>query len=47
MKGRNHPHAEVDCSKLSSFQKLGLDGAEVEQDDLSEQMNAATEVLYS
>ena len=47
MKGRSHPHAEIDCSKLRSFQKLGLDGAEVEQDDLSEEMNAATKVLYS
>lgn len=47
MKGRSHPHAEIDCSKLASFRKLGLDDAEVQEDDLSEQMNAATQVLYS
>lgn len=47
MKGQNHAHAEIDCSELGSFRKLGLDGAEEQEDDLSEQMNAATQVLYS
>ena len=45
-KGSNHPHADIDCSKLRSFQKLGLEGAEAQEDDLSEQMSAATQVLY-
>ena len=46
-KGSDHPHAEIDCAKLKSFQKLGLGDAEAQEDDLSEQMSAATQVLYS
>ena len=47
LKGTEHPHGQLDCSKLPSFQKLGLDDVEELEDDLSEQMMAATEVLYT
>lgn len=47
MKGMDHPHGEIDCSQLRSFQKLGIDDAEEVEDDLSEQMASATKVLYS
>ncbi len=47
MKGSDHPHAEIDCSQLRSFQKLGLGDAEEMEDDLSEQMASATKMLYS
>ena len=47
MKGTDHPHADLDCSKLRSFQKLGIDEVEELEDDLSEQMASATEVLYT
>ncbi len=47
MKGTSHPHAELDCSQIRSFQKLGIDEAEELEDDLSEQMSSATDVLYT
>jgi len=47
MKGLDHPHGQIDCSQVRSFQKLGIDDAEELEDDLSEQMASATKVLYS
>lgn len=47
MKGTDHPHGQLDCSLIHSFQKLGIADTEEVEDDLSEQMAAATEVLYT